>query len=91
MDSLSDRYRAFRCGRSFLVTLVLLIVVWLFVNHALYLFDPDDSHLNLTLSIEASVSVAFLLASQEKNDRLIREMLDRILADAEAIKIKEGL
>ena len=86
MDTISDRYRSFRCGRNFLATLVLVIVAWLLVNHYVCPFDPDDSHLNLLLSIEASVSVAFLLASQEKNDRLIRDTLDRILADAEEIK-----
>jgi len=65
--SLAERYRRIRGGWQFLAGLATFIVVWA-VLHAIEGLDRDWTILNLILSMEASVSVALLIASQADND-----------------------
>lgn len=69
----AEVYRKCRTGWGFLVGLSLTISGWLIFNHFLQ-FDPDFTRLNLMLSIEASVSVAVLLSTQEAYEKVERAL-----------------
>lgn len=80
---LAQGYRRFRGGWWFLAVLSALIGAAMGA-HAWLGYDPDFTITNLCLSIEASVSVALLLASQESTDRA-----NRILAEFTAELVKD--
>jgi len=67
--SFASTYRRLRTGKTFLIVLSTIIAAWFMLNWW-FGFDPDYTRLNLCLSIEASVSVALLLAAQEAQDRV---------------------
>lgn len=71
---LASAYAKFRGSAAFLFILVLYIGAWV-TAHLISGFDPDWGLLNLTLSIEASVSVAILIMDADKYERVQRKQL----------------
>jgi uncharacterized membrane protein len=68
---LARTYAALRGSPIFLLVLAAFVTLWLLAHHFLK-FDPDFGMLNMCLSIEASVSLAFFTmlgerASQSQN------------------------
>lgn len=83
-SNLAHWYAKFRGSATFLWGLLLFIVGWLvFVHHILGL-DKDFGIINLLLSSEASVSLAFFAMMQEQTDMQHAEVMQAIKAMLEA-------
>lgn len=70
-------YAKFRGSKFFLILLCAVIFVWITANE-IFGFDEGYGRLNLMLSSEASISVALLIMSQEKQDRVQAKQLEYI-------------
>lgn len=81
-------YAKARGSKSFLYGLCFFIAVWLTLSHITG-FDADHGLINLILSAEASVSLAFFSMLSEEQDRKHQEMMAAILALLQAIKSEE--
>lgn len=68
-------YSKLRASVGFLVGLIAFIVVWLAASAILH-FDKDHGLINLILSSEASVSLAFFAMLQEKTDARVKAQMD---------------
>lgn len=79
-----ERFYAFRGGSAFFVALTIFLAGW-FVTRRIWHFDPDNSWLNLLLSIEASTTTSLLLDLQVKSTARDRATLQRILDEEVAI------
>ena len=73
-----ERFYAFRGGSAFFIALTIFLIGWFVFRHFLH-FDPDNSWLNLLLSIEASTTTSLLLDLQVKTTARDRATLQRIL------------
>lgn len=77
-------YAKFRGSAIFLWGLLGFIGIWLSIFHGLLKFDPDFGIINLILSSEASVSLAFFAMMQEHTDMQHAEVIKSIQALLEA-------
>lgn len=92
-------YARFRGSSTFLWGLLIFIVLWLSVVHGFFGFDKDFGVINLLLSSEASVSLAFFAMMQEQTDMhhaelmtAIKEMLEQSKKiDAEILETVEDI
>lgn len=79
MDTnLAKWYAKFRGSTTFLWGLLGFILFWLGVVHGLFRFDKDFGIINLMLSSEASVSLAFFAMMQEQTDMQHHEVMTAI-------------
>lgn len=99
-------YAKFRGSSTFLWGLLAFIALWLGIVRGMFHFDQDFGMINLMLSSEASISLAFFAMMQEQTEMhhtelmtAIKEMLEQskkvdaeILETVEEIQeeIKEG-
>lgn len=81
-------YARARGSAGFLIGLMLFIAAWLVVSK-LTAFDADHGLINLMLSAEASVSLAFFAMLSDKQDEQHRAQMDAMLALLNAIKAEE--
>lgn len=65
----STLYARFRGSKAFVYSLATFVSVWL-LGHFTFGIDPTFGALNLTLSIEASLSVALLIMHNEKMEKI---------------------
>jgi uncharacterized membrane protein len=87
-DNFAQLYAKARGSRTFLYGLLAFILAWLAVSHWTG-FDGDHGLINLLLSAEASVSLAFFAMMGEKQDAQHREQMEAMLALLQAIKKEE--
>jgi len=80
-------YAKARGSRSFLIGLCVIVVSWLGVSLATG-FDRDHGLLNLFLSFEASISLAFFAVVSEMQYRVLLKLLEKIKRE-EARILKE--
>lgn len=78
-------YARFRGSATFLFGLVGFITLWLWAS-TIFHFDMDHGLINLILSSEASVSLAFFAMMQEQTDMHYMEMMSAIKAMLEQSK-----
>lgn len=81
-------YARARGSKTFLYGLMAFILVWLVVSRWTG-FDADHGLINLILSAEASVSLAFFAMMGEKQDAQHQQQVDAMLALLQAIKSEE--
>lgn len=74
-----DRLLKFRGGNGFFLVLAILLVAW-FTAKCVWHFDPENSWLNLLLSLEASVTTCMLLDLQFRSTERDRALLQAILS-----------
>ena len=79
-------YAKFRGSSTFLWGLLGFIALWLSVIHGFFKLDPDFGIINLLLSSEASVSLAFFAMMQEQTDMYYMEMMSAIKSMLEQSK-----
>lgn len=100
MDTnLAKWYAKFRGSATFLWGLLGFIAFWLIVVHGILKLDPDFGVINLMLSSEASVSLAFFAMMQEQTDmhhsevmNAIKEMVEKnTKVDNEILEIVEDI
>jgi uncharacterized membrane protein len=100
MDTnLAKWYAKFRGSSTFLWGLLIFIGGWLILIHSVFKLDPDFGVINLILSSEASVSLAFFAMMQEQTDlqhsevmHAIKEMLEQSKkVDAEILETVEEI
>ena len=100
MDTnLAKWYAKFRGSATFLWGLLGFIIFWLGAVHGLLHLDQDFGIINLILSSEASVSLAFFAMMQEQTDMhhaelmtAIKDMLEKSQkTDAEILEIVEDI
>lgn len=92
-------YAKFRGSATFLWGLLGFIACWLTLIHGLLGFDKDFGVINLILSSEASVSLAFFAMMQEQTDlhhaelmTAIKDMLEQSKKiDAEILETVEDI
>jgi low affinity Fe/Cu permease len=87
-DNLARIYAKARGSTTFLYGLMIFIAIWLIISHVTG-FDRDHGLINLMLSAEASVSLAFFAMQGEKQDDQHRQQMDAILGLLTAIKSEE--
>jgi hypothetical protein len=79
MDTnLATWYAKFRGSATFLWGLLGFIAFWIGVLHGVFKLDPDFGIINLILSSEASVSLAFFAMMQEQTDLHHIELMNAI-------------
>lgn len=71
-------YAKFRGSAVFLVGLSIYIIAWLALHMIFPWWDKDLALINLTLSSEASVSLAFFALMQEQTDMHHAELMTAI-------------
>lgn len=72
---IAKTYSKLRSSTGFLVSLVLFIVLWLMLS-SITGFDKDHGLINLMLSAEASVSLAFFSMLQDRVERATKLQMD---------------
>lgn len=87
-DNFAQLYAKARGSKTFLYGLLAFILAWLAVSRATG-FDADHGLINLILSAEASVSLAFFAMMGDKQDAQHREQVAAMLALLQAIKKEE--
>jgi len=87
-DNFAQLYAKARGSKTFLYGLLSFIFAWLAVSRATG-FDADHGLINLILSAEASVSLAFFAMMGDKQDAQHREQVAAMLALLQAIKKEE--
>ncbi len=85
-NNLATWYAKFRGSATFLWGLLGFIALWLTVLHGMLKFDPDFGIINLILSSEASVSLAFFAMMQEQTDIQHSEVMNAIKSMLEQAK-----
>jgi uncharacterized membrane protein len=100
MDTnLAKWYAKFRGSATFLWGLLGFIALWIGVVHGIFGIDKDYGIINLMLSSEASVSLAFFAMMQEQTDmhhsevmQAIKTMLEQATkTDAEILETVEEI
>jgi low affinity Fe/Cu permease len=81
-------YAKARGSTAFLVGLCVFAAVWISLS-AITGFDSDHGLINLILSLEASISLAFFALVGEKQYQATMEMLKKIDAVLESVKSEE--
>jgi hypothetical protein len=77
-------YARMRGSRSFLIGLCVIVFTWL--GFSLWTgFDKDHGLLNLFLSFEASISLAFFAVVSEMQYRVLVELLETIKKEEDVI------
>jgi len=71
-------YAKFRGSSTFLWGLLVFIASWLGLHHVFAHFDSDLAGINIILSSEASVSLAFFAMMQEQTDMQHSEVMNAI-------------
>ncbi|MDR6393067.1 DUF1003 domain-containing protein [Paraburkholderia phenoliruptrix] len=89
-DNFARVYAKARGSKTFLYGLMAFILVWLTISQITG-FDADHGLINLILSAEASVSLAFFAMMGEKQDAQHREQINAMLALLKAIKAEEDV
>lgn len=92
-------YAKFRGSSTFLFGLFGFIIAWLSLHLLFHWWDKDLALINLTLSAEASISLAFFAMMQEQTDmhhsevmQAIRDMLEKnTKVDAEILETVEEI
>jgi uncharacterized membrane protein len=74
---LAKTYAKLRGSAGFLIGLVAFITVWL-VGSKILGMDKDHGMINLILSAEASISLAFFAMLQEKTDARVQDQMEVI-------------
>ena len=87
-DNFAQMYAKARGSKTFLYGLLVFILIWLTISR-LTGFDADHGLINLILSAEASVSLAFFAMMGDKQDAQHREQVDAMFALLKAIKKEE--
>lgn len=82
---MGELYLRFRGSNAFLWFLAVYIGAWIVAHHVTG-FDPDFAILNLTLSCEASLSVALLMVDAAKADKARNKQLEYMLHTMEAMQ-----
>lgn len=77
-------YAKARGSKSFLVGLCLVVFTWLGVSIVTG-FDKDHGLLNLFLSFEASISLAFFAVVSEMQYRVLLKLLEKIKREEDRI------
>jgi hypothetical protein len=77
-------YAKARGSRTFLIALCVIVFAWLGISLATG-FDRDHGLLNLFLSFEASISLAFFAAVGEAQYRATMELLSAIKKEEDVI------
>lgn len=72
---LANTYAKLRGSAGFLIGLVVFIAIWLTGSKILGV-DKDHGMINLLLSAEASVSLAFFAMLQEKTDARVQDQMN---------------
>lgn len=85
--NLALAYARFRGSFAFVGVLALLMAAALLL-HWLFGFDPDWGITNLSLSTEASISVALLIMDTAKQEALQRKQLQYMLTIMEALQVQ---
>jgi uncharacterized membrane protein len=75
---MKDLWLKFRASNAFLYTLVACLGIW-FVARAVFHFDPENSWLNICLSVEASVATCMILDLQFRGMTQDRAVLQQLL------------
>lgn len=92
-------YAKFRGSSTFLIGLLGFIFAWLGCHWAIHWWDRDLAGINIILSSEASVSLAFFAMMQEQTDMQHAEVMNAIKAmleqsqkvDAEILETVEDI
>ena|ERR1700679_3474786 len=87
-DNFAQFYAKARGSKTFLYGLMGFILAWLAVS-SITGFDTDHGLINLILSAEASVSLAFFAMMGEKQDEQHRAQMEAIMGLLTAIKSEE--
>jgi uncharacterized membrane protein len=74
---LAKTYAKLRGSSGFLIGLVLFVILWL-SSTVITGFDKDHGLINLCLSAEASISLAFFAMLQERSDAASKAQMDII-------------
>lgn len=83
-------YAKARGSTAFLVGLCVFAIVWISLS-IITGFDRDHGLINLILSLEASISLAFFALVGEKQYQATMEMLKKIDAVLESVKKEEDI
>ena len=83
-NKFAQLYARARGSRSFLIGLCVIVFTWLGASLATG-FDHDHGLLNLFLSFEASISLAFFAVVSEMQYRVLVELLEKIKAEEDEI------
>lgn len=89
-DNIARLYAKARGSKGFLYWLCLFIVTWLIVSTVTG-FDHDHGLINLILSAEASVSLAFFAMLSDKQDEQHREQVAMMFELLKSIKAEEDV
>lgn len=92
-------YAKFRGSSTFLIGLLAYIATWLICHLLFKWWDKDLALINLTLSAEASISLAFFAMMQEQTDMhhaelmtAIKDMLEKSQkSEAQILEIVEDI
>lgn len=84
----AELYAKARGSKSFLLGLVVFVVGWLTLT-CITGFDADHGLINLILSAEASVSLAFFAMMGEEQDRRHQQQMEAMLDLIRAVKEEE--
>ena len=71
-------YGKFRGSKAFLVGLCSFIVIWMTLHFLVPVFDPEMGFINLILSAESSISLAFFAYLSSIQDDKIEAAITRI-------------
>lgn len=77
-------YAKVRGSKAFLIGLCVFVFSWLAISHFTG-FDSDHGLINLFLSFEASVSLAFFAVVSDKQYETLRAVLDAIKSEEDSI------
>lgn len=73
----ANTYAKLRGSTGFLIGLIAFIAIWL-TGSVLYKFDVDHGLINLMLSAEASISLAFFAMLQDRTESRMQAQMDLI-------------
>ena len=71
-------YGKFRGSKAFLVGLCSFIVIWMTLHFIVPVFDPEMGFINLILSVESSVSLAFFSYLSALQDEKMEQAVNEI-------------
>lgn len=78
--NIAEVYGKFRGSKAFLVGLCSFIAIWMALHFLVPIFDPEMGFINLILSVESSVSLAFFSYLSSLQDEKMEKAIERIEA-----------